>query len=276
MEISSDEFQDRLCKAAEKRMNAKYLADSAPDCSFLIRPPGTNPTNFVHGIGAAQMPRKVHVESDSQFLTPSPTKNTLHRASAEVVSTIVSPDFTVSNVLGNSKSSDSVMLIKSGGSGSRKLVNLSAMSPESGLLESKVGTLILGDRKRDDSGAPLIQARVRNGKALETFAMERRSGSKSESPELSRKKSTNSWLFDLTAPDRTTKSYMRNTLLSENRRQIHTERVRQRGEPSNWPWWKQQPLQRDEPIPVPLSADDPTFSPEVPSRFLRSCSLNLR
>lgn len=262
MEISSDEFQKRLYKAAEKRLNAKVLADSAPECSFLLRPPGAE-RSFVHGIGAAQIPRHAQSEIVRRSLSPSPIKSVLLKVSNEV-STTGSPNFFVSKILETGKGSDSLNLMQSGDSGTQKLTDVISLSPEPTPLESNERSrLIPSNRKSWDNLRGSMKIHIGNGSALDTIMGNRHITSKSESPEQSGSKSANSWLLDLSAPDRTTKSYMRNTLLSENRRQIHTERVRQRGEPANWPWWKQTPLQPDDPIPVPLSADDPTYSPEV-------------
>ena len=267
MEFSSDDFKSRLHKAAEKKLNAKFLADSAPECSFLIRPPGSD--SFINGIGAAQLkPHKSNSDGGARSLSPSPIRTVLQRASNEPVSTIDSPDFTASHTIGDGvKSYGSVILANSINNSSRyawTFENNSGAAPE----RNGTAQFIPPNTKSWDDLRGIMKVRLGTGALLDSAPVRRPFASKSESPELSTPNANNSWLYDLSAPDRTTKSYMRNTLLSENRRQAHTERIRQRGEPANWPWWKQKPLQPDEPIPVPLSANDPTYSPEVVSCHL--------
>ena len=70
------------------------------------------------------------------------------------------------------------------------------------------------------------------------------------------------WAVDVSTPDIETKSYMRNTLSSESRRRVHTNQCKRKGQPVNWPWWKQVPLQENHAIPVPEDGDDPLYSPE--------------
>mmetsp|Transcript_35223 Transcript_35223/g.110057 ORF Transcript_35223/g.110057 Transcript_35223/m.110057 type:complete len:305 (-) Transcript_35223:135-1049(-) len=62
---------------------------------------------------------------------------------------------------------------------------------------------------------------------------------------------------------------MRNTLATEQYRKSQAEKWKKRGEPSNWPWWKQTPLAKDDPLPVPLNKEDPSYSPEGLSGIAR-------
>jgi hypothetical protein len=266
MEISSDEFQNRLYKASEKRMHAQILADSAPDCSFLIRAPGSE-RSFTIGIGASKQTRQLYKEEDACNLTPSPVRTVLLRTSNEPISTILSPDFTVNTAAGVDlhKSSEGGVLYTTAGSGALRKATFGgtvSRSMEGGvsLIKSEARALKQNRKSWDDLNG-ILKARIGNGGLFGSHS--RDGGSKSRSPEQAAPQEAKSWLSDLSAPDRTTKSYMRNTLISETHRQAHTERARQRGEPANWPWWKQKPLEPDEPIPVPLSTGDPTYSPEV-------------
>jgi hypothetical protein len=245
-------------------MHAQILADSAPDCSFLIRAPGSE-RSFTIGIGASKQTR-LYSDGDARNLTPSPVSTMLQRASNEPISTILSPDFTVNTASGGEscKISEVGPLYATAGSGARKATFGGAVFHTEGgvsLIKSEGSGSIVPNRKSWDDLNGILKARIGNGGLLDSHS--RDAGFKSRSPEQAAPQEAKSWLSDLSAPDRTTKSYMRNTLISETHRQAHTERVRQRGEPSNWPWWKQKPLEPDEPIPVPLSTGDPTYSPEV-------------
>ena len=74
---------------------------------------------------------------------------------------------------------------------------------------------------------------------------------------------TELWQVDVTPPDTRTKSYMRNTLATENRRRAHTRWCKRKGDPVNWPWWKQQPLGAGDGEPtIPHTADEPLYDTE--------------